>query len=283
MLKNSRRSINNKYLKKQIILISVIVIYILSLSFIAARYVVKRVNTYLASSKEFYFYSDKLKENGEDNYIITWSGTETLSIPINVYTRMNSLKKAEHSIAYEINIEEVSDGIECVLKETEIERIVDTIDNEDVFVLEINSNQAMNIGDIFKVKVSVKTTDVIKDGEIIESYTKTLTRTFEIQIVDNDDIICKIEDKEGRAYLNFITNDEITLIINDTELIFDNTNKNTKDWLDENGNGCIDKIVASQGATIKIFKKNKNNLYTNVDIEEVEENTFKIGTKDVNQ
>jgi len=283
MLKNSRRSINNKYLKKQIILISVIVIYMLSLSFIAARYVLKRVNNYLASSKEFYFYSDKLKENEENKYIITWSGTETLSIPINVYTKMNSLKKAEYSIAYEINIEDVPEGIECVSKGAKSEGVIGTDDNEDSFTLEINSNRTMNIGDTFEVKVSVTTTDVIEEGKTIESYTKTLSRTFKIQIVDSSDIKCKIEDKQGRAYLNFIANNETTLIIDDKELIFDNTNKNTSNWLDEDGDGDIDKITVSKGATIKIFKKNKGNFYTNVDIEEVEENTFKIGTKDVNQ
>jgi len=292
MLKKDRRSINNKYLKKQIILVAIIIIYILSLSFISGRYVIKRINTYLASSKEFYFYSDKLKEKDENgDYVVIWSGTEECIIPINLYTKMNSLKQSEYKIAYKVLLDEVSEGIECRLQNGKTVGIVDPQEgNTDVVTLLINANKEVQIGDIFKVKVSIETTDVTtEEGEVIESYTKTLGRTFEIKVVDSNQIKCKIEDKSGRAYLNFIANastsNSITLNFNDDELILDNTNnvlKKDNIFFDEDSDGYIDKIIISADATIKFFKKQGRDFYTTSDIVSEGNNVFRIIEKDVN-
>ena len=295
MLKNDRRSINNKYLRKQIILIVIIITYIVSLSLISARYVKNKITTYLASSKEFYFYSDKLSEK-DDVYPIKWSGTEECVIPINLYTKMNSLKVADYDIAYKITLNGVSEegeiqeglpeGINCDLSKTEgIVEHRNEKNNTDAFVLSISNTKTLQQDEIFRVKVTVETEDITTDsGEILESYKKQLTRIFEIK-VDSASNICKIEDKEGRAYLNFIanTNSNITLRIDDSELIFDNTNKDTNSWSDENNDGYIDKINVSKGATIKIFKKNTNNFYSTTEIIDEGNNIFRIKTKDVNQ
>lgn len=288
MLKKDRRSINNKYLKKQIILAVIIIIYILSLTFISARYALKKVDTYLSSSKEFYFYSDKLTTNETDEaYIVQWPVNEECVIPINLYTKLNSLKKAEYKIAYSIECNNASEGLNYKLSKTE-GVIEPEKDNVDAFTLSVSSNSKIKVGDTFTIAVSVKTIDAKVNDEDIEAYDKELNRNFKIQVVDSDEVTCRIEDKEERAYLNLIVttkSEEIVIEFEDEELIFDNTNDIFKreSCYDEDNDGYIDKIKVSENATIKFIKRARQDFYTSVDLQNKGNNIFKIIKKDVNR
>lgn len=263
MLKKDRRSINNKYLKKQIILIVIIIIYVLSLTFISARYALKKVDTYLSSSKEFYFYSDKLSEKEKD-YPINWSGTEECIIPINLYTKLNSLKTTSHDIKYKVEYELLSSNAICKLSKEE--GVVSAINNTDAFTISIAPNGKIEENETIEVKVNVST---------IDDFEKVLTAKFVIAI-NNDDVLYKIDDKNGRAYFNLIINNssdeaqKVTLNFNPNDVIIDTTSNifsslNSYELL--SGTRYINEITFTleprSNINVKFFKQDKSQNYTN--------------------
>lgn len=263
MRKKDRRSINNKYLKKQMILLIIISIYLLSLSFISARYVVKKVDTYLSSSKEFYFYSDKLSEKEKD-YPINWSGNEECIIPINLYTKLNSLKTTSHDIKYKVEYELLSSNAICKLSKEE--GVVSAINNTDAFTISVTPNGKIQQDETIEVKVNVSTVD---------DFEKILTANFVIAI-NNDDVMYKIDDKNGRAYFNLIINNtsdeaqKITLNFNPNDAIIDTTSNifNTLNSYElSNGTRYINKITFTleprTNINVKFFKQDKSQNYTN--------------------
>ena len=92
-MKKKRNSTYYRYTRKQILVLSVLVIFCLSLVTILARYVLKYANNFYTSTKEFYFESDKLKESNPTYRIEQWTGINSYSIPIKLSTAKNTLEK----------------------------------------------------------------------------------------------------------------------------------------------------------------------------------------------
>lgn len=258
MQKKSNSVANKKYLNKQIILLCVIVVYLVSISVTLGRYVVEKVHTYISASKEFYFYSDKLSDT-EKEYPVTWSGTEECIIPVNLYSKLNSLKKATHDIKYKVECEMVSSNAICSLSKEE--GVVSKETNNDVFTISVIPNNF--IEDDEKVIVAVKVTTV-------DDFEKTLTARFVIK-VNNESVQYKIDDAPGRDYFNLIVNnmqkENVTIEFDPNKIIIDTTNNIFSNLKEYGLNGSyINKINFDMeplsNISIRFFKKDRTKDYS---------------------
>ena len=255
---------NKRYLKKQFILLIIIIIYFLSISFIFGRYVLKRVNTHIAASKEFYFYSDKLDVE-EKVYTISWDGTGECVIPVNIYTKQNSLKVAPENIDYGITFDELSSNAFCELSKTKgtIYGKESTVEeqnkNNDNFTVKVIPNAPFSEGDEMSVRVNVET---------VGNFEKKLTAKFVIT-KNSGTVLEKVDDLEGRAYLNLSINNpenrQVIITFNPEKVLIDTTNEI---FSDQNTSytpeaGYINNVSSTMSnINIRFFKKDKSANYT---------------------
>lgn len=262
MLKKNKKNIDSRHFKKQLILILIILTYILSLSFISGRYVLKKINSHLSASKEFYFYSDKLSEEQDTEYHINWYGNEECIIPINLYTKLNNLKTMEHDIKYKVEYIILTDNATCELSKEE--GVVSSINNTDTFSISVTPTQNMNNGEKIEVEVIVSTVD---------NFEKILTRKFVINM-GNEEVLYKIDDERGRAYFNLIINnsqkEKLTIEFNPSEVIIDVTNpifENLQSYTLLSNTNYLNKVIFAiepmSNTSIKFFKRDEMQNYTN--------------------
>lgn len=197
-MKDHRRKYEKQNRKiKKIKFISFIFILILlgiSLVVVLGRYVTNSINNYIMESKEFYFYSDKLTQGGNDYQIDNWSGVEDYTITINMNSMANNLKKASYDIPYSISYNS-SDNIICQLNKTQ--GIIYSSTNSDYFTLKIIPNEIMENGDEAWVEIYVKS-----EAE----YKKKLKAKFKF-VVGKENVSYQIDDEQNSKYLELnITN-----------------------------------------------------------------------------
>ncbi len=183
-----------KYKRKQILILSILAICCVSLTITLGKYVIEKVNDFYLRTKEFYFYSDKLKEDGAIYEINNWSGVDSYTITINMNSMENNLLVASYDISYDIEYECSSNAI-CQLSKTR--GIIDAETNNDTFNVRITPNTQLTTGDVVWVKVTA-----IADAE----YEKTITAEFSL-VVGIEDLTYTIDDSSGSPYLEIdITN-----------------------------------------------------------------------------
>lgn len=184
----------SKYQKKQILIILVICIALISLVVIFARYITESVNNYFLRSKEFYFESDKLSEEGTTLQVDNWSGVDDYTITINMNSRKNNIEAATYDISYNIQYS-CTDNAICQLSKTE--GIIYASSNTDYFNLTITPNTQLRTGDRVVVDIEVHSTS---------EYQKTLKGQF-ILVVGQENISYQITDEANSPYLELsITN-----------------------------------------------------------------------------
>lgn len=190
-MKKKKNSTYYRYTRKQILVLSVLVIFCLSLVTILARYVLKYANNFYTSTKEFYFESDKLKESNPTYRIEQWTGINSYSIPIKLSTAKNTLEKLSYNVDYQISYS-CSSNITCQLSKTS--GTIYTTNNLDTVTLRINPNTALNVGDQVTINVTASTT---------EPYSKTISAKF-VFIIGNNEYSYKIEDAVGQIYCDLV-------------------------------------------------------------------------------
>ena len=141
------------YKKQQIIIILVLALCFITLVSAFGRYVLNGINNFFVRTKEFYFYSDKLKENSPIYQIDNWTGIDPYTITVNMNSMENNLKKATYDISYDITYECTSNAT-CQLSKTS--GIIPATSNSDYFNLVITPNTGLTTGD--KVTVVVNAT-----------------------------------------------------------------------------------------------------------------------------
>lgn len=196
----------NKKIKKIKLITCLVIIILLTIFLITvlARYITNSINNHLMESKEFYFYSDKLKEDVQDYQIDNWSGVEDYTITINMNSMENNLKKASYDIPYSITYS-CSDNIICQLNKTE--GIIYSSTNSDYFTIKITPNTIMENGDKAWVKIYVKS-----DAE----YKKELKAEFKF-VVGKENVSYQIDDEENSNYFELnITNTQSYYIVSET-------------------------------------------------------------------
>ena len=197
------------YKKQQIIIILVLALCFITLVSAFGRYVLNGINNFFVRTREFYFYSDKLKENSPIYQIDNWTGIDPYTITVNMNSMENNLKKATYDISYDITYECTSNAT-CQLSKTS--GIIPATSNSDYFNLVITPNTGLTTGD--KVTVVITATSSSR-------YTKTLSARFTL-VVGQESLSYEIVDSESNQYLDLnITN---TLSYYKVETAFDSYN-----------------------------------------------------------
>lgn len=244
--------------------IIILILLVISLITVLARYVTNSINNYLMESKEFYFYSDKLKEDGQDYQIDNWSGVEDYTITINMNSMENNLKKASYDIPYSITYN-YSDNIICQINKEE--GIIYSSTNSDYFTIKVTPNKAMENGDKAWVEIYAKS-----DAE----YKKELKAKFTF-VVGKENVTYEIDDEENSSYFELnITNTQSYYMVSeafDSYTVGQRIDVNTYLSLsDENKKKCysgeitikFDPTKVQIDMTDKNYLKAKNIKQTNV-------------------
>ena len=182
------------YQKKQIAIIIILIMCLISFIVIFGRYVTNSINDFFVRSKEFYFESDKLSEDTSYFQVENWSGVDDYTITVNMNSRKNNLEVATYDIGYEISYT-CSDNVICQLSKTE--GIIYANSNTDFFNLVITPNTVLDNGDEVVVDIEVKSTT---------NYEKTLKGRFTL-VVGKENLSYQITDSKESPYMNLrITN-----------------------------------------------------------------------------
>ena len=204
----SRKSFFERTKKnKRIIILLIIFIIIACVITVFGKYATSSIQDFFFRSKEFYFYSDKLKAEGAEYQVENWSGVDNYEITINMNSRSNNLKVTPYDIDYDITYS-YSDNIICDISKTSGTILADT--NTDYFNILITPNARLDTGDTVWVEITATSKG---------PYKKTLTGKFTL-VVGKENLSYEIEDVENRQYLELkITN---TLSYYTVEQAFDN-------------------------------------------------------------
>lgn len=194
MKQNNEIKTIKKYRRKQILLLSVLLLFSTSILVSFGRYAIKRINNSFTRTKEFYFYSDKLSKDGADYQILNWSGVDDYTITVNLNSNANNLLKASYDLDYEINCT-CSSNLICELSKTSGTISANT--NSDFFNINITPNAQFRTGDTAEVEITV---------EVNEPYHSVLSGKFTF-VVGQESLTYQIDDSVGSTYLELsITN-----------------------------------------------------------------------------
>jgi hypothetical protein len=213
---NKKKSTKKKK-DKRIFLMIMLVIFIF-ITTVFGRYITSSIHDFFLRSKEFYFYSDKLKEEGANYQIENWSGVDRYEIVINMNSRSNNLNVTSYDIDYDISYT-YSDNIICDISKTSGTIYAST--NSDSFNIMLTPNTQLNTGDTVWVEITATSKG---------PYKKTLTGKFTL-VVGKENVSYTIEDIENRQYLELkITN---TLSYYTVEQSFDSHKAGDRLTIDE--------------------------------------------------
>lgn len=283
--------------KPQILIILVLILCFTTLSVTFGRYVLNEINNFFVRTKEFYFYSDKLKNPSTFYQIDNWSGVDPYTITINMNSMENNLKKSSYDISYNIEYT-CSSNATCQLSKTD--GIIPSDTNQDSFNLVITPNTGLNTGDKVIVKITTNSTSHYKKEleatfvlvvgkehvayEIVDSKSSTyfdlnITNTLSYYKVETDFGSYKAGDKiDVDTYLTLSEEDKnkcysalITLKFNPKEILLDMTNTNYLNATETtttniNGsnyiNGMTFKVEPISSAVVRFYKLDVTKDYT---------------------
>lgn len=152
------------------------------------RYVYKEIRNFYLASRNFYFNSDKLKENMARYQIDNWSGVDSFSVTINMNSLKNNKVGSDSDITYDVEFS-CSTNADCV--STKTSGVILSSDNTDYFVITITPNVALQEGDAVTLYVKANATS---------PYTKEISGFFTIN-VGVPGLSYEISDKANRPYL----------------------------------------------------------------------------------
>lgn len=181
---------NNK--KKILIILCLIVTVLYGSLFIKtfSIYVYNNIREFFLTSKNFYFYSDKLTLDNAQYKAENWSGVEDYTITINMNSMKNNIKRCNSDITYNITATS-SDNIACQLSKNSSTIPANT--NEDNFKVTLTPITTLRTGDVVWVNVVAKST---------APYEKEIKARFEVK-VGNLGMSYNIEDEPNSQFLTF--------------------------------------------------------------------------------
>ena len=189
--------VGKKYKRKQLIILGLIVLNLISFIVIFGRYLTNTINDFFIRSKEFYFYSDKLSEDNSVYQVDNWSGVDDYIITINMNSNNNNIEVASYDIGYNISYK-CTDNAICQLSKTEGIILANT--NSDFFNLTITPNMQLNTGDKVVVEVEVNST---------APYKKTLKGKFTL-VVGKEKLTYQITDSAQNPYMQLSMTNTLT-------------------------------------------------------------------------
>lgn len=201
--KNKRgNEIITKYLIKQIIILIILFLFLVSLILVFARYATNNVKNFFSRSKAFYFFSDKLNKEGTVYEIDEWSGVDDYVITINMNSIKNNIEVASYDIPYNITYTATPNVI-CQLSKTE--GIIYANTNSDFFNLVITPNAQFTTGDEVVVEIEVNS---------LAEYSKKLKGKFTL-VVGQENLSYEIKDKPQSPYMDLSLTNTLSYYIID--------------------------------------------------------------------
>ncbi len=184
------RRIRNLLIRKRtlLIIISIFLLLTTTISITYGRYIYTEIRNYYLSSKNFYFNSDKLKDNMARYQIDNWSGVDSLNIIINLNSQKNNKLASDSDITYNISFT-CSDNVTCTSSKTNGTILVPG--NTDYFVMTITPNTVLQENDKVTMYLEASATS---------PYTKTISGFFTINI-GIPGLSYEISDVSNRPYL----------------------------------------------------------------------------------
>jgi len=155
--------------------VKIIIFAIFFLAFITfpptlGKYVGKGIKNYYLNSKNFYFNSDKLKEDGIVYQVENWSGVDSYSVTFNMNSYKNNIVYSESDIAYDISYK-CSSNVTCEI--TKSNGVIPSNKHTDSFIITLTPKSPLN--DNEKATIEVETTST-------SPYKKTLKGIFNIVV-----------------------------------------------------------------------------------------------------
>lgn len=189
---NKKKSTKMK--KNKIIFLMIMLVIFIFITTVFGRYITSSIHDFFLRSKEFYFYSDKLKEEGANYQVENWSGVDSYEIVINMNSRSNNLNVTSYDIDYDISYE-YSDNIKCDISKTSGTIYAST--NSDSFNIMLTPNTKLDTGDTVWVEITATSKG---------PYKKTLIGKITL-VVGKENLSYTIDDIANRQYLELkITN-----------------------------------------------------------------------------
>lgn len=161
MRKKSKYDIIKNYNFKQIAILFILVIFTISFVSVLARYVVKKISNFYTYSQEFYFDSDKLKEDNPVYQLENWPGVDPYTITINMNSYGNNLLKTSYDIEYEISYVCSNNAI-CQISKQDNKGVISANTNTDFFNVIITPNTALKPEDIVSITITATTKEPYK-------------------------------------------------------------------------------------------------------------------------
>lgn len=187
-----KKSIKTKK-NKRILLFIILILFVLIAS-VFGKYITSSIHDFFLRSKEFYFYSDKLKEEGATYQVENWSGVDSYEIVVNMNSRSNNLNVTSYDIDYDITYS-YSDNVICNISKTS--GTIPASTNADSFNVVLTPNTALDTGDTVWVEITATSKG---------PYKKTITGRFTL-VVGKENLSYAIEDSPNNPYLELkITN-----------------------------------------------------------------------------
>ena len=166
-----------------------------------ARYALTIFSSRFLMTQNFYFSSNKLKEETAEYAIENWAGTGDYEINIMMQNTANLLVKTSKDIKYNVKCESLATDtvaakdVTCSIDGySSVERVISKNSTNDSFVITLTyrGSRELQKNDSIKVKVTANSTD---------PYEKELSGTFEV-FVGYYGVTYTIEDEPNQVYLN---------------------------------------------------------------------------------
>jgi len=222
---------------KKVKIIIFLIFFLAFLSFVPTlgRYVGNEIRNYYLSSKNFYFNSDKLKQNGIVYQVENWSGVDSYDVTFNMNSYKNNTVYSETDITYDITYT-CSSNVTCTITKTE--GVIYSDKHTDSFTITITPIKPLN--DDEKAWVEVSTTST-------SPYKKTLKGKFNV-VVGKMGLSYEINDSKDSTYFEVaVTN---TLDYYTARKAFNNYNVGDKidmktylSFTEEEKSNCASSIV----------------------------------------
>lgn len=267
--KSYQYKIRLKYQRKQLVIILIMLICLISVFTILGRYITNNINNFFIRSKEFYFNSDKLKESQAVYQIENWSGIDDYIVTINMDSRKNNLEAVTYDIGYNISYT-CSDNAICQLSKTN--GTIKATSNTDSFNLTITPNRQLEIGDKVEVEIQVEST---------AQYKKILKGKFTL-VVGKERLSYQITDSAQSPYMELrLTNTLSYYIVNqafDAYTVGQKIDSDTYIALsDENKKKCYSTMVTMKFNPSEVLIDMTNNTFekaTNIETTTINGKTY---------
>lgn len=169
--------------KIKIIIISIIFLMFITTLPTLGKYVGNEIKNYYLNSKNFYFNSDKLEQNGIIYQVENWSGVDSYEVTFNMNSYSNNTLYSQSDITYNI-LYSCSKNVICEITKTE--GIIYASKHTDSFTVTITPITPLN--DNEKAWIEVETTST-------SPYKKTLKGKYNVVV--------------GKMGLSYEINDEV--------------------------------------------------------------------------